>query len=81
MTIVSAKVVDRLSMLITFSTGEVRLLDATQLSSMPVFELLNNQDIFENCTIEQGILTWCNGEIDIAPEALYRLSYKYDLVA
>lgn len=56
MTIVFINVVDRLSMLITFLTSEVRLLDATQLLSMPVFESLDNQTVFEDFTIKQSIL-------------------------
>ncbi len=64
-------------MLVTFSTGEKRLFDTTQLEGT-AFEPLSNEKIFNNPVIFNGVITWNNGEIDIAPETVYRKSYSYN---
>lgn len=64
-------------MLVTFSTGEQRILDRTKLIG-PAFEPLSNDDIFNNPIIFHGVITWNDGQIDIAPETVYRESYMYD---
>ena len=64
-------------MLVTFSTGEKRLFDTTKLEG-PAFAPLANAEIFNKPIIYNGVITWNNGEIDIAPETVYRESYPYD---
>lgn len=73
----SVRVVGDMTMLVQFSTGEMRLFDATCLLDFPAFQPLENPDIFNSPAIERGILTWSNGDIDIAPEKLYELSFEY----
>ena len=34
-------------------------------------------DIFLHPVIFHGVITWKNGEIDVAPEAVYQNSYPY----
>ena len=63
-------------MLVTFSTGEKRLFDATQLEG-PAFKPLEDERIFSAPKLFHGVITWQNGEIDIAPEAVYMNSYAY----
>ena len=63
-------------MLITFSTGEQRLFDATTLQGQ-AFTPLQKDEVFTNPVLFHGVITWNNGEIDIAPETLYSESYKY----
>lgn len=63
-------------MLLTFSTGEQRLFDATVLTG-PAFEPLKDEKVFKNCQIVDGIVTWMNEEIDCAPEYMYENSYAY----
>ena len=63
-------------MLVTFSTGETRLLDTTELQGS-VFKILDDEKIFSNPRIFNGVITWDNGNVDIAPEAVYEKSYKY----
>ena len=75
--IAAAKPLSGGMMLITFSTGEQRLFDTTLLTG-PAFKPLQNEKIFLNPVIRQGILTWDNGNIDIAPETVYEMSYAYD---
>lgn len=72
------KILDDMILKITFSNDEIKLFDVKQLLSMPAFQTLKNKEIFENPTIEYGVITWDNGNIDIAPETLYHKSYKYE---
>ncbi|MDD6477657.1 MAG: DUF2442 domain-containing protein [Eubacteriales bacterium] len=64
-------------MLVTFSTGEQRLFDATLLKGS-AFAPLMDDEIFTHPVIFHGVITWNNGEIDIAPETVYKESYAYN---
>ena len=64
-------------LLVTFSTGEQRLFDAAMLEGS-AFKPLEDENVFNNPTLFHGVITWNNGEIDIAPETVYRDSYAYD---
>ena len=64
-------------LLVTFSTGEKRLFDTTQLKGS-AFEVLKDESIFSNPVLFHGIITWNNGEIDIAPEYVYQESCAYN---
>lgn len=64
-------------MILTFSTGEQRLFDATVLAG-PVFQPLADSQVFNACKIVDGVVTWMNEEIDCAPEFMYEHSYPYD---
>jgi hypothetical protein len=64
-------------MLVTFSTGETRLFDTTQLAGA-AFAPLAEDEVFNNPVFFHGVITWKNGEIDIAPETVYRNSYAYE---
>ena len=63
-----ARYVGERILLVTFSTGETRLFDASCLLSMPAFEPLEDEDVLKDFRLEHGIMTWCDGDIDIAPE-------------
>ena len=63
-------------MLVTFSTGEKRLFDTTKRTGT-AFRLLSDEKIFNNPTLFHGVITWNDGEIDIAPETVYKESYAY----
>ena len=63
-------------MLVTFSTGEVRLFDTTLLEGS-AFAPLADESVFRNPVLFHGVITWNDGEIDIAPETVYRESYPY----
>lgn len=75
--ITSAKVTGYKMMLLTFSSGEKRVFDATILKGS-VFEPLNNNKIFENFKISHGVITWMDEMIDCAPEYMYENSYAYE---
>ncbi|WP_165062193.1 DUF2442 domain-containing protein [Adlercreutzia sp. ZJ154] len=72
-----AKIVDDLCMLVTFSTGETRLFDASELLQYDVFKPFANREVFNDFSIDHGVLTWADGDIDIAPEGLYSRTYDY----
>lgn len=63
-------------LLLTFSTGEQRLFDTTLLTGA-AFEPLKDEKTLADFTIFHGVMTWMNGEIDIAPETMYAESYPY----
>ena len=64
-------------MLVTFSTGEKRLFDTTSLTGS-AFAPLADDRVFRNPILFHGVITWNNGEIDIAPETVYQNSYPYE---
>ena len=77
LSVVAAKPLDDMMMILTFSTGEKRLFDATILQGT-AFAPLSNDTIFKNCKIVDGIVTWMDEDIDCAPEYMYENSYAYD---
>lgn len=64
-------------LLVTFSTGERRLFDASGLTG-PAFAPLADEAVFRDITLFHGIITWMNGAIDIAPETVYADSLPYE---
>ena len=74
--VIDAKALRGGMLLVTFNSGEQRLFDTTLLKGS-AFEPLKNEDIFQKFAIFHGVLTWMNGEIDIAPEMVYEVSYPY----
>ena len=73
--VVSAKPLDDM-MILTFSTGEQRLFDATILTG-EAFAPLSDENIFKNYKVVAGVVTWLDEEIDCAPEYMYTNSYEY----
>ena len=65
-------------MIVTFSTGEERLVDVTEFFSMPAFETLKDENVFKTAKIDFGTVVWKNGEVDIGVDALYDRSYPYE---
>ena len=77
MKIKAAQVLTGGIMLVEFSTGEKRLFDTTQLKGS-AFQPLQDEAILRNFELFHGVLTWQDGEIDIAPETVYAESFRYD---
>ncbi len=75
--ITAAKPLDWGIVLVTFSTGEQRLFDTTEIEG-EVFKPLSDPEIFRKPVISYGTITWDNGNIDIAPETVYIKSYPYE---
>lgn len=74
--VVSVKPLDDMMMILTFSTGEQRLFDATVLTGS-AFAPLADEKIFKDCKVVDGIVTWMDEDIDCAPEYMYEHSYAY----
>lgn len=74
--ILSAKPLDDMMMILRFSNGEQRLFDATILTGS-AFAPLKDETIFKNCKVIDGIVTWFDEDIDCAPEYMYQNSYEY----
>ena len=68
---------DGMMMLLTFSTGEKRLYDASALLKYPAFKPLEDANAFKAVSVDHGVVTWLDGELDIAPETLYQQSTAY----
>ncbi len=81
MKITTVKPLDDMMMLSTFSTGETRLYYASQLLEYPAFQPLKDDVVFRDVKVEYGVVTWLDGDIDIAPETMYQNSYAYELMA
>lgn len=64
-------------LLLTFNNGEKRLFDTTLLNG-EIFEPLKDKDVFLSVCVEDGVVTWYDGQIDCAPEYMYEHSYLYD---
>ena len=41
------------------------------------FEPLSDERVLGDSTIFHGVMTWLDGEIDLAPETMYRESFPY----
>lgn len=72
----SAKPLSDGIIIVTFTSGEKRLFDTTELRG-EVFEPLSDPEIFSSLVVDHGVLTWANGDIDCAPEYVYDHSYEY----
>ena len=70
------KPLDDMMMILTFSSGERRLFDATVLQG-PVFRPLQDPAVFKAAQLDHGVVTWMDGDIDCAPEFMYSHSYEY----
>lgn len=76
--IVDIKVVSELCMLVTFSNGEKRIFDAKYLLQYPAYKNLEDFEIFKNAHIENGVIVWENGAIDIGIDTVYENSFVYE---
>jgi len=54
-----------------FTTGEAKIFDFKPLLNTPAFAPLKDEQLFRQVYIDYGVPVWNDGEIDIAPEALY----------
>jgi hypothetical protein len=63
-------------MILTFNNGEDRLFDATILDG-PIYADLKNEKVFMSPVLDHGVVTWKDGEIDCAPEYMYKNSFEY----
>lgn len=57
---------------IRFSNGEVKIFDFSKELNSPAFSPLKDKAIFNSVYIDYGVTVWNDGDIDIAPEYLYK---------
>lgn len=75
------KLLDSGMMLVTFSTGEIRLFDVCALAAKgPAFAPLEDIENQKTAKVTFGFVSWMDGRIDIAPETMYLESYKYSQI-
>lgn len=79
--VTEVKVIDRLCLMLTFSTGEKRIFDAQPLLRYPVYASLQDAEVFNGVRVEGSIISWADGAMDIAPETLYEQSVPYECQA
>ena len=69
--VVSVRTLNDYTLWLRFSTGETKTFDFKPLLSAPCFLPLKDESVFEQAYVDYGVVVWCDGEIDIAPEKLY----------
>lgn len=57
---------------IRFSNGEVKIFDFSNELNSPAFSPLKDKTVFNSVYIDYGVTVWNDGDIDIAPEYLYK---------
>ena len=81
MRVSAVKPLDDMMMLVTFASGERRLYDATQLLGFPAFQPLKDTAVFQAASVDHGVVTWMDGDIDIDLKTMYANSFPYDELA
>ena len=54
-----------------FADGEICSFDMTPLLGIPCCQLFRDPSVFDRVYLDDGIPTWLDGTVDIAPETLY----------
>lgn len=62
---------DNYKLWVRFNTGEAKIFDFKPLLARPAFAPLADEEVFRSVYIDCGVAVWNDGDIDIAPEALY----------
>ena len=75
--VTQATPLEDMMMILTFSTGEQRVFDAT-VRTGPAFQPLAGAKVFNSCKVVDGVVTWMDEEIDCAPEFMYEHSFPYN---
>lgn len=75
--VAEVKPLDGGMMIVLFTSGELRLFDATQLEGS-VFDVLKNPAVFDAPRVEHGFVSWADGTVDLAPEYMYEHSVTYN---
>ena len=63
---------DNFCLWVRFNTGEAKIFDFKPLLQFPAFAPLLDESMFKSVYIDYGVAVWNDGDIDIAPELLYR---------
>ncbi len=57
---------------VKFTNGEIKKFDFHPYLEKPVYAPLKDEEAFKSVYVDSGIPMWCDGDIDIAPERLYK---------
>lgn len=57
---------------VRFTDGEAKIFDFKPLLDTPAFAPLKDITLFNSVYIDYGVTVWNGGDIDIAPETLYK---------
>ena len=58
-------------LLVTFNNGETRNVDLSVLLNRPAFLRLAVEAVFRAFSLDHGVVSWLDGDVDIAPEWLF----------
>lgn len=71
LTVSEITALDGYKLKVMFSTGVEKTVDFSPMLSYAAFIPLRDEAVFRDIKIDHGVPVWLDGEIDIAPEALY----------
>ena len=71
LSVVGCSVLDERHLRICFNSGDVRVVDVSPLFSIEALSPLGDPAVLRSFSIDHGILSWKDGELDIAPEWLF----------
>jgi hypothetical protein len=69
--VVGIRAMDDYALWLRFSNNAERVFDFKPLFEFPLFKKLQNQELFRGVYLDNGVPTWLDGEIDLAPETLF----------
>lgn len=69
------RALDGYKLWIRFNNGETKIFDFTKELNSPAFSPLKDKAVFGSVYIDYGVTVWNDGDIDIAPEYLYKHGY------
>lgn len=76
--VLDVDVCDFYQMVVTFDNHEQRIFDGAELFEMPAFQPLKDYKLFKTARVENGVVVWLDGELDISPAYLYKRSEPYE---
>lgn len=76
--VVDVKPLPDYKLALSFSNGASKLYDVTPLLEFPVFQVLKDVNVFNKVDIDFDTVTWCDGDVDIAPETLFKDGIDYE---
>ena len=62
---------------VEFNDGSVKDVNCKSLLSLPAFKPLADPAVFKQLAIDHGVVTWLDGDIDVAPEWLFDHGTNY----
>lgn len=70
-TVMSIRPLDGYKCQVYFNDGRSGIFDMADVLDKPAFAPLKDKALFDRVYLDFGAPTWCDGDIDIAPEYVY----------